>query len=329
MSLPTAEREPKIRHGSKTPSTPAPEDIKNNSVLVVDDEEVIRSVLAFRLSQEEGVEVEAAGDARSALAAIERRPFDAVLTDIKMPGMNGLELLRRIKERWPEMAVIIMSGHADMSDTIEALRMGAVDFFQKPFELAKVAESLGRIFRNKRFEYTKREALRFLEEESRVFLIPNDLDVCPIITNEVTKNLADKGVTDVSFLESIRVALNEMLFNAIEHGNLHVSYEGKSKMMEEAADYSALIRRLAQQPPYDERRVKIEYYMNANHVRFVITDQGDGFDHSQLPDPLDPENLLAGHGRGILMTRIYMDEVSYNEKGNQVTLVKRKKPALP
>jgi DNA-binding response OmpR family regulator len=329
MSLSTVEDKPEVPDEADAPAIPARPEMRTNTVLVVDDEEVIRSVLAFRLSQDDGVEVETAGDARSALAIMEQRTFDAVLTDVKMPGMNGLELLRRIKSRWPEMAVIIMSGHADMGDTIEALRIGAVDFFQKPFELAKVAESLGRIFRGKHLEYTKREALRFLEEESRVFLIPNDLDLCPIITNEVTKNLADKGVTDVSVLESIRVALNEMLFNAIEHGNLSVSYEDKSRMMEEAADYSALIRQRSQEALYANRRVKVEYHLKADEVQFVITDQGEGFEHSELPDPLDPENLLTGHGRGILMTQIYMDEVRYNDRGNQVTLIKRKKPVSP
>jgi anti-sigma regulatory factor (Ser/Thr protein kinase) len=69
--------------------------------------------------------------------------------------------------------------------------------------------------------------------------------------------------------------------------------------------------------------------MDAEHVRFVITDEGAGFDHSNLPDPTDPANLLSSHGRGILMTRIYMDEVSYNPVGNQVTLVRRKKRDAP
>jgi CheY-like chemotaxis protein len=297
---------------------------EKTSLLIVDDEEVIRSVLQHRLGQIDRLEIATAKDGRQAVEILDERMFDVVLTDIRMPGIDGLELLRRIKSRWPETAVIIMSGYADMSDTIEALRHGAVDFLQKPFELNKVVESVERVLQMKSIDYSRKEALIYLEEERRVFVIPNQLGLCPIVAAEVSKNVADKGITDVSFLESVRVALNEMLINAIEHGNLGITYDEKTRVIEEMLDYPSFVRKRAEGDGMDERKVRLDYYLDSEHVRFVITDEGDGFDHDSLPDPTNPENLLSPHGRGILITRIYMDEVTYNERGNQVTLIKRK-----
>ena len=302
---------------------------RTNSILIVDDEEIIRELLYERVTYKGAVRADTAENGFAAVEKLKQDSFDVVLSDICMPGMGGIDLLKAVKEHWPETAVIMMSGYADMSDTIGALRHGAIDFLEKPFEMAKVIEAIQRVFRMKNLEYSKKEALRYLDLETRIFRIPNDLDLCPIIVSEVTQNLADKNITDVSFLESIRVALNEILFNAVEHGNLGISFEEKTQLMEGCADYHQAIRDRALNPNYADRHVTLEYYMDADLVRFVITDQGEGFDHSALPDPTDPENLLSCHGRGILMTRIYMDEVIYNDKGNQVTLIrhKTKKPA--
>jgi len=302
--------------------TPSP---LRQSILIVDDEEIIRELLHERITYDGKTYAEAVANGEEALAALKRRAFDLVLTDIRMPGMSGIDLLRRIKETWPETAVIIMSGYAELTDTIQALRHGAVDFLEKPFEMSKVLEAIDRVFRMKNIAYSKQEAMSYLESENRVFVIPNNLDLCPIIVNEVTQNLADKGITDVSFLESIRVALNEMLFNAIEHGNLAISFEDKTRLMEFHSDYHQVVRERAAQPEFAARRVRLEYSMDSDRVAFTITDEGQGFDHSNLPDPTDPANLLSSHGRGILMARIYMDDVIYNEKGNQVTLIRRKK----
>ncbi|MCX7047262.1 MAG: response regulator [Candidatus Sumerlaeota bacterium] len=308
-----------------SPEAPPAPKKRMNSILIVDDEEIIRDLLQERISFTGKVDVDTAGDGQKALRRLEARSFDAVLTDIRMPGMSGIDLMKKIKQQWPETAVLIMSGYAEMSDTIEALRNGAVDFLEKPFEMTKVMEAVERVFRLKNYEYDKKAAQQYLASENRVFQFPNNLDLCPIIVNEVTQNLAERGFADIAFLESIRVALNEMIFNAIEHGNLGVTFHDKTQMMELNSDYHAALRERAQMPQYASRFVQLQYDIDTEKVHFVITDQGAGFDHSNLPDPTDPANLLSSHGRGILMTRIYMDKVFYNEKGNQVTLIRYKK----
>jgi diguanylate cyclase (GGDEF)-like protein len=102
-------------------------------ILVVDDEDTVRSVL-FQVLSEDGHVVESASDAQQALKIMGREPFALVITDIKMPGMTGLELLEKIKTRYPDTQVIIITSHASLETAISAMRHGAYDYLFKPFE---------------------------------------------------------------------------------------------------------------------------------------------------------------------------------------------------
>ena len=111
------------------------------SVLVVDDETAIRDSLRMILEYE-GYRVEEARSGSEALARVADRTPDAVLLDIKMPEMDGLELLRAFRERGYDMPVLMISGHADVSTAVEATRLGAYDFFEKPLQRDRVLVSL-------------------------------------------------------------------------------------------------------------------------------------------------------------------------------------------
>ncbi len=112
-----------------------------STVLVVDDEKAIRDSLRMILEYE-GYQVEEAPGGAQALARVADRPPDAVLLDIKMPEMDGLELLRAFRERGYDMPVLMISGHADVTTAVEATRRGAFDFFEKPLQRDRVLLSL-------------------------------------------------------------------------------------------------------------------------------------------------------------------------------------------
>jgi YesN/AraC family two-component response regulator len=100
-------------------------------VLLVDDEQGIRRVLGISLA-DVGYEVHTARDGRVALQTVKTLLPDIVLTDIRMPGMNGIDLLKSIKEQFPDIEVIMLTGHGDLGLAIESLKMDAVDFITKP-----------------------------------------------------------------------------------------------------------------------------------------------------------------------------------------------------
>ena len=111
-------------------------------LLIVDDEHHVRESLSHWFT-EDGYEVVAADSAKEALTLLGRRTFDVVVTDIKMPGMDGLELQRRILEKDPELAIIVITAYASVATAVQALKEGAYDYLAKPFdpeELTRVVE---------------------------------------------------------------------------------------------------------------------------------------------------------------------------------------------
>jgi len=101
------------------------------NVLVVDDEEALRSFLAEALL-DEGHQVQEAGDGEAALRALAKQSFEVVLTDLKMPRMDGMELLRRLRQDQPEVEVIVITAHGTVDNALEAMKLGAFDYLQKP-----------------------------------------------------------------------------------------------------------------------------------------------------------------------------------------------------
>jgi two-component system nitrogen regulation response regulator NtrX len=126
------------------------------SVLIVDDEAAIRESLRMIL-EFEGYRVDEAGGGSQALAKVADRLPDAVILDIKMPEMDGLELLRAFRERGYEMPVLMISGHADINTAVEATRRGAFDFFEKPLQRERVLLSLRNATESHRLQSENRQ----------------------------------------------------------------------------------------------------------------------------------------------------------------------------
>ncbi len=124
-----------------------------NTILVVDDEPGVRTTLAAIL-QKAGYSVTAVEDARAALRSLESGPCDLVFLDLQMPGMDGLALLAEARRLHPDMAVLVLTGHATLQSSIEAVRLGARDYLLKPIDppliLARAHEILGETRRSER-----------------------------------------------------------------------------------------------------------------------------------------------------------------------------------
>jgi DNA-binding NtrC family response regulator len=112
-------------------------------VLVVDDEGANRYSVSKTL-QRVGYVVSEAATGEDALKVMENQAFDVVLTDIRMPGLDGVELLRRIKEETPDVIVILMTAYASLGTAVEALRLGAHDYLIKPSSSQDIRQSVAR-----------------------------------------------------------------------------------------------------------------------------------------------------------------------------------------
>lgn len=117
-----------------------------HSILVVDDETRLADVLAAALD-DLGYRATAVENARAALSSLEQERFDLVLTDLRLPGMDGRALLQEVRKRWPEIPVVVITAFATVRDAVELVKEGAFDYIAKPFEMEHVAAVIRRALR--------------------------------------------------------------------------------------------------------------------------------------------------------------------------------------
>lgn len=111
------------------------------NVLLVDDEEQFLAVLSERL-ETRGLKVNSVTSGEDAIAQVEDKNFDAIVVDLAMPGINGIETMQRIKEKRPDLEIIILTGQATVKTGIEAMKLGAEDFLEKPVDLSVLLKKI-------------------------------------------------------------------------------------------------------------------------------------------------------------------------------------------
>ena len=133
--------------------------VAHERVLVVDDEPAIRELVVTYL-RAEGFDVEQAADGEGALAAFGRRPHDVVVLDLRLPGVDGLEVLRRLRSSSP-VYIIVLTARADEADRVIGLELGADDYLTKPFSPRELAARVRAVLRRKREDSAGDEPLHF------------------------------------------------------------------------------------------------------------------------------------------------------------------------
>jgi DNA-binding NtrC family response regulator len=118
-------------------------------VLVIDDEDIVRTSCKRTLVPE-GYELEQSRNGVEGLKRLEEDRFDLVLTDLKMPDMDGIEVLRIIKDRWPEVEVIIITGYQTVETAVKAIKLGAFDYIEKPFTPDSLAAAVDKAFAHRK-----------------------------------------------------------------------------------------------------------------------------------------------------------------------------------
>jgi DNA-binding NtrC family response regulator len=115
--------------------------MSEGKVLLVDDEEEFTSVLSERM-EARGLGVDTASNGREALEKARERSYDAIILDLAMPEMDGIETLKLLLERNPDLQVILLTGHASVEKGVEAIKLGAVDFLEKPAEIQQLMQKI-------------------------------------------------------------------------------------------------------------------------------------------------------------------------------------------
>ncbi len=217
---------------------------------------------------------------------LKERHIDLVVTDILMPGMNGLELLEKIKLLYPSIPVIVLTAHGDFYVATEALNRGAFYFLTKPFNKATIISVAEKALRLPRLTSEKHCVMPYANVSLR-YRVPSEPQMVPAISHHVMRACEDMEFTAQKVNFAIPLVVDELLVNAIKHGNRFDA----SKMVQVEADISH------------------------KELRLTVEDEGAGFSFESLPSEFSEENLLDEQGRGIMMVRFYADDLAYEKNG--------------
>jgi CheY-like chemotaxis protein len=271
-------------------------------ILVVDDDRSTRQLIRLQL-RSAGYAVEMAGDGAAALTRLRRKAFDLVLLDVWMPGMDGLEMLARLRDEPSQPKVVVMTADDTSETLLRAIREHAYRYVTKPIEPKDLIDLVGGVLASKG-EARPIEVISARPDWVEL-LVP-----CDRATAERIQDFLARLDTDLP--EPVRAqvgqAFRELLMNAIEWGG--------------RLDTS--------------QSVRISYLRARRMLLYRIADPGKGFrfeelTHSALNNPADQpmqhalareEKGLRPGGFGLLMARQMVDELLYNEAHNEVVFVK-------
>jgi len=294
---------------------------RDRVILVADDEPIIRDVIVRKITSAADFKVIEAEDGLDALDKLKANKVDLLITDIKMPRLSGIELLTEIRKSGLDTPVIIITGYGTLNDAIEALRLGAMNFIKKPFHTNELLGIIDRVFTIYEEKVYLKDIVPYVEAHSARLDFPNDHSLFQgVITyaNELIKNCWPEytsGALDV------KVCLYEALLNAYEHGNLEITSKEKEDLLErETSYYERVLEEREKREAFRSRRIALDFDIDTEKVVISVEDEGNGFDIRNIPDPTDPENLMKNLGRGILLITSIMSDVSFNEKGNRITM---------
>ncbi len=274
-------------------------------------------------------EVELAENGRIALDTLAEGPFDVVITDLEMPEVNGLELVETMQLEFEHIPAILITNRGSESLAAEALRKGAASYVPKTHLKTLLADAITNVLGVVRSDASYAKLIATLKKNVFVFDLPNDGELINPLVGLLIQVVSGMGTLGGVQLVRLGVAVEHALLNAMYRGNLELSREqtpSDQAIVYDDATSEEIQERLAT-APYRDRTVHVEVTASESEVRVTVTDQGNGFDTSNVPVAEKPSALESEGGRGLVMMSSFVDELHFNDRGNEVTLVKRRKNA--
>ncbi|MCH7815721.1 MAG: response regulator [Proteobacteria bacterium] len=288
-------------------------------ILLIDDEPEILEVLQEFLELKSHQVTTAANGKQALDIVLVKNDFDLAFSDIKMPEMDGLTFLEKVRSNDLKLPVILISGQGDLENSIRALKLGALDFIVKPVHLKSLDEALEKVENAIAVEKESITVLQLIKEQQITLVCDSKLSHIRNIISYFNKYNRDVCANYDLDGNKIAICLQECLTNAIIHGNFRVDSGLKER---DWSLFDKVIKEKEAQEAFSRKKVFINFRQTPDKLQFDIEDEGSGFDPALLPDPTDPESWLKLSGRGILFIRSYMDEVEWNDVGNSIVMTK-------
>lgn len=260
-------------------------------VIVVENDHELRDCVTLAFASR-GHTVTPVDSVQEGVRWIEAGVVDLVVTDLSAATSSDSRLVRAVHAQRSPVPIVITASESD-NITSDLLRAVTADVLPYPFTEDAIDDAIEKAQAHHALHGDSLKIQPYLTERIQ-FVIPSRVEFLDGILNHLSERLIKMRVIEPDSIDVV-VALDEAIVNAIKHGNGYDS----------------------------SKSVSIVAEISIEQARFEITDEGEGFRPQDVPDPCAPENLLRTSGRGILLIRSVMDEVSYNDRGNSIIMVKR------
>lgn len=297
------------------------------NVLVFDECQVSQALIGRQLTTDGGWFVRNVESVEHALQSLERAPFDVVISETCSPGSSNFELLTAVKERFPKLPVVMLTSDGQSKTVMQALELGASSYINKDAKsLRRLADTLESVLSATKRTRDRQVLLKCITSSENHFVLDNNISMIRALQQRILDSMKMFGVASDCDEMRVSLVLEEAFANAIYHGNLELSSE-----LKEAEDglFHSLANERARSAPWCNRRVRLTERVDHEQAVIVIEDEGCGFNVSRHKDCRKEENMERASGRGMTLMRAFMDEVIYNDRGNQVTLIKRRAASVP
>ncbi len=287
-------------------------------ILVVDDSKTDRALVQALLGKQPlDWVVEFAENAEEAIVALDQTAIDLVITDMMMPGMNGLQLVEFVRRQNCRTPVILMSGQGSESLAVDALQKGAASYVPKDDMAERLVETIQQVLSAQETVKSYGALLAGNVEDIQYrFRLRNDPELIPSVVQILQEMATEMGLLSNDELTRVGVAIDEAILNAIYHGNLELSARDLPevrKRLREGERVESISSR-SEIEPFSERRVHVRILLSHEAVEVTIRDDGNGFKQN-----IDEHE--SGQ-RGLTLIRNLVDEVCFNDVGNEIRLVK-------
>lgn len=294
------------------------------NILLVEDSAT--QSLQMRLLLESGSHtVTCVGDGTEAIEQLATGFNEIVVTDLEMPVMNGLQLVDRIRADFPHIPAVLVTARGSERLAVEALRRGAAAYVPKTMLdellLKTVEDVLGVI----RTDQSYATLIGCMIENRYVFEVYNQPELMMPMIDLTMQMAAGMELLPSGELHRVSIAIHQALENALYRGNLslrHDQWRRQTDLTGGNSEEEQLVAKRLQEAPYKHRKLVYDVRLMKDLIRVVIRDEGNGFDTAIVPKANDPHVLEDRKGRGLVLITSFMDKVTFNEKGNEITMVK-------
>jgi CheY-like chemotaxis protein len=244
-------------------------------ILVVDDSRFERAFVGRVVEQCPGLRAAYAADGQEALARIVQDAPAVILTDLVMPGMDGLALVEAVRSQYPTIPVVLMTAHGSEQTAVRALRAGAASYIPKHALTLELHQVLRQVLDVAEAQSRRRQLELCLERWEADFVLENDPQLHKPLVELVQEQFQNMGLGDSPVCTQVGIALTEALANALYHGNLELSSDLRQ---EDERIFYGLASQRRQVPPYRDRRIRVHVRFDEHAASYAIRDEGPGFD---------------------------------------------------